>query len=577
MTNQQFGPLPDLQTRARSVAKDFLQSVVVVDDQADLGGQGVLLGPTTSDDAFEVPSGEWAPAGDTGRTSGGLRRKASRLRPPQIAEVVSQVPEQSLDASALVDGFAEQGLVCAIIRPRPGESPVDRTVLAARRADIVILDWELYGDDGEVALRIVHRLVHERAEARPGGRLRLIAFYSGVPALRQIASRVETALSHARGALPFEADGEFILRAGAIRIVVYAKSPNRLGAADEALRDRVVAVEELPARLIDEFAAMATGLVQHVALASLAALRRNMHRLLARLSSDLDPAYLWHRATLTRPADAEEHLVELVAGELRSILEDERVGELANIDSISGWIDRDGRPDFGPAFGENSSRSREDVLALLAQGAAGKSDVNKEVRDNFKKMAVERTPHRNQAIAAFATTPATALRSNESFAVLMSLRTRYEHPPPRLELGTILERGAGRSRTWWLCVQPRCDSVRLGGRTAFPLLPLRSVGTNEKFDLLLPNGQGGYSRFRLCTKPADLDKQIFAVHPAGGDTVMAEPLGNSFVFRSARYRYSWVADLKPEHAQRVAQQLASEFSRVGLNESEWLRLWAAKG
>jgi hypothetical protein len=34
----------------------------------------------------------------------------------------------------------------------------------------------------------------------------------------------------------------------------------------------------------------------------------------------------------------------------------------------------------------------------------------------------------------------------------------------------------------------------------------------------------------------------------------------------------WVAQLKPLHAQRIALHVGSEASRVGLTESEWLRL-----
>ena len=38
--------------------------------------------------------------------------------------------------------------------------------------------------------------------------------------------------------------------------------------------------------------------------------------------------------------------------------------------------------------------------------------------------------------------------------------------------------------------------------------------------------------------------------------------------------YMWIADLKTEHAQRVANDYARQISRVGLTESEWLRRWA---
>ena len=36
--------------------------------------------------------------------------------------------------------------------------------------------------------------------------------------------------------------------------------------------------------------------------------------------------------------------------------------------------------------------------------------------------------------------------------------------------------------------------------------------------------------------------------------------------------FEWVAELKSAHIQRMAEFVSREFSRVGLAESEWLRL-----
>lgn len=36
--------------------------------------------------------------------------------------------------------------------------------------------------------------------------------------------------------------------------------------------------------------------------------------------------------------------------------------------------------------------------------------------------------------------------------------------------------------------------------------------------------------------------------------------------------FEWVAELKSLHAQRMAEYVSRQFSRVGLAESEWLRL-----
>jgi len=61
---------------------------------------------------------------------------------------------------------------------------------------------------------------------------------------------------------------------------------------------------------------------------------------------------------------------------------------------------------------------------------------------------------------------------------------------------------------------------------------------------------------------------------ADGAVVAIEKADGSFAFKpfGKPGEYKWVAQLKPEQAQRAAEQFASELSRVGLTESEWLRL-----
>ena len=61
----------------------------------------------------------------------------------------------------------------------------------------------------------------------------------------------------------------------------------------------------------------------------------------------------------------------------------------------------------------------------------------------------------------------------------------------------------------------------------------------------------------------------------GSDTISAREDKGSFVFESSfKEKFIWLSDLKDAHAQRVANNFASQLSRIGLDESEWLRRWA---
>jgi hypothetical protein len=67
---------------------------------------------------------------------------------------------------------------------------------------------------------------------------------------------------------------------------------------------------------------------------------------------------------------------------------------------------------------------------------------------------------------------------------------------------------------------------------------------------------------------------MLVFEPTDGGKVIATNNGTDFVFTAASSgtSYRWIAELKPAHAQRVANLFASTFSRVGLDESEWGRL-----
>jgi hypothetical protein len=67
---------------------------------------------------------------------------------------------------------------------------------------------------------------------------------------------------------------------------------------------------------------------------------------------------------------------------------------------------------------------------------------------------------------------------------------------------------------------------------------------------------------------------MISFSPNKNEKVMADAQSDGgFLFNdTGKVIYKWIADLKPAHAQRIANLLASNLSRVGLVESEWNRL-----
>ena len=79
-----------------------------------------------------------------------------------------------------------------------------------------------------------------------------------------------------------------------------------------------------------------------------------------------------------------------------------------------------------------------------------------------------------------------------------------------------------------------------------------------------------------ASKPRDVHHMLFA--PTAAEQVwFAEGNDGFSVQAEDGPRMLWVAQLKPVHAQRVAEGIGRELARVGLDESEWLRQRGRKG
>jgi hypothetical protein len=141
---------------------------------------------------------------------------------------------------------------------------------------------------------------------------------------------------------------------------------------------------------------------------------------------------------------------------------------------------------------------------------------------------------------------------------------------PFLTLGTIVR--STNTDNYYLCIQQRCDSLRINGIRKFLFLPLVENGgdthvlvTNDKqlqvakssYDIKTIKFEADENKRCVCSKR--IKDKILKI--------------DKFVFTSIHgEEYEWVLELKELHAQRIVDAYCSQLSRVGLDESEWLRL-----
>ncbi len=512
------------------IATRFLQTAVIVDDEAQIGA----LPPP---DKLLVTPGR--------RTSARTAEEVVKSGTPNL---------HRLDARILVDSFANLGLICAVIAPRRNdEALIDNVVLTAKRADLVVLDWQLSGDNGKETLSMLKEILKDDADER----LRLIAVYTGEQDIDGIGKTIAQELEQ-MGCKFRRDDLGVVLSYRYCRIVIYAKSDTPLA---QELKDRSIPEADVPKYLIRDFANMAEGLLPSIALTSLAAVRENVHKILDRFHATLDPAFLTHRACLPVPEDSQQHMVDQLASELHAIMEDAAARENpAGIEVVKKWLAATHGPNDNFNFGENKTLSFDQTVALLREGLGQEPGALSKSKD-FKILT-----------SGFAKSEDMQKKLDCELAWMFNFRTVFDASRRILYLGTVLRKQNDTDDSgFFLCMRPRCDSVWLSGENSFLLLPLIEP-RRKLIQLVLRTDKDTYRRVSVGTNASQWLLVRFSPR-RDGEPIIAEQdkTGDFFFTDSDGTQFEWLGELKAEFAQRIAHHFASGLSRVAINNSEWLR------
>jgi hypothetical protein len=557
----------DFQSVSQEVAARFLHTVVLFDDQAFINHTALQLKPKK----LKKPTRQDVQANSSNEDSA----------------VATTGPQHELDAKTLIDLFAEKGLVCSVLVPGKGENSIPKTVPAARRSDIVVLDWRIHDDNGDITTNLIGEIL--RDDGTGERRLRMIAIYTAEPDLYEVLAKLKNELkNHYPGFSTKE--GDFTLTKGPVHIAIFAKEGSTFSLGDRALQKRIVRLRDLPKHLISEFSVVTRSLIGNVALESLAAVRANTHQILMKFRPELDAAYLTHRALLVPPEEAELHLIPLVLSEIQAVLEDRNVSRQVSLENITKWLDfrvADGLKLHRKLQMKTKSNARKAMLEITEKGVSDKTlpDSYPQIRELLNRLREE--THKsalNDFTKLLIADGTSALEYDRELALLMSVRSRYESPTPMLMLGTIIaELTEGEQAKYWLCVQPVCDSLRLKNKRSFPFLKMSRSQSDYPFNYVVREGSS-WVELNLQLRPHQ--SRLVSFKPkANEQEIRAVKEAEEWYFESddptskkdpAPKKYRWIADLKTEHAQRVANDYSTQISRVGLMESEWLRRWAKK-
>lgn len=472
----------------------------------------------------------------------------------------------ALDVSKV---FAQSGKICAIYAPK-SISDINSYNTILNKADVVILDWYLDikkeenliedpeadadNDDprGEFTLKLISDLLSQT------GMLKLLIVYTGETDLFEITDSIYQKVNQHS----FHKE-DCVIRSLNSKILVRAKSQNSETqfAHNPELKNKIVPYESLPTLIVEEFADMTNGLLSNFALSSISAIRNNTSRMLSVFSPNLDPAYLGHKILLENTFESKQLLIKLFGEAISELLE---TTDIDTKDWVDNWIENRITEETISINGVSIGKSKDLLKKMFGSEQSRLKDKYAEASGKYMSNKDD-GKLQSHIIELFAYDDIDVNKSNVDFAILTHHKNIFQPAieAPILTLGTVIK-SAGR---YYVCIQQRCDSVRIKEERRFLFLPLEEEG---EYPLIVNN------ELKLFTNKSSFAIKTMKFKPKEGATIIqASKQEDKYVFYSSYGETcEWVVDLKEMQAQRIVNNYCAQLSRVGLNESEWLRLQA---
>lgn len=501
------------------------------------------------------------------------------------------------NAADITKEFAKSQKICSVYNPKK-ESEIPDLVNILLKADIVVLDWQMdikgeksvgneeedeEHDDprGTHTMKIINDVLFDN---RLGNRknLQLIVVYTGETNLREITSSIYDQLKNQENTEL----KEFEVLNDSFKIVVNGKTSIPAKHTAE-IKARIKDYHELPEYILDEFTKMTSGLVPNVALSAITSIRKNNAKIMHLYNKQLDPAFLAQRALLSVPDDAGELLTDSIINSFEAIIDYDHIEHHCSFDQVKKWIESHEFSEKNIDLNKKKLKISNKELTKWQQ--KGFSKAIKEIwKKQFSQVVLpfEKVDNKGKyslhkdVLNYFLPDNFEGDSHNEKFSMLTHHKSNFTNPSyvPKLSLGTIVQ--GRKTGTYWICIQQKCDCVRIGRdeQRRFLFLPL--IADEKKFNILVEDGDT-YIKLRIEFDTHKLRTVKFKSNKDG--SVCARKFGNKYLFRPLYSKghpsYNaeidenilWIMDLQESHAQRVANHYASSLSRVGLDESEWLR------
>ena len=546
----------------RNAVRKFVMHAVVIDNQPVLAQK----------EEFSPASAETATIEDQGMGDVPAEQAAETT---EVTANWATCDFQDLNVREISDAFAEQEIACAFVFPEDkdmDEEKIFRRVMAASMpADIVIIDWYLRDTNPNLTKRILNAIAEKDHTEK--GRLRLICVYTGQPNLDEVTRDAVAELTTG-GLVSNKIDEDGGLASGKHHCLL-------------VLNKQAVHGSALPARILEALTTLSEGILPSFALAAVAAIRRNVHHIITRFSSDLDAAFVANRLMTDPPSDVSELLRELFISECDAALGLDKVADrYLDRDSITLWLDEKNQPISQATYNSQSIINREFLDGLLQNGikenmvtvggSAQKFPEDKREYLSYALHGLKQTAQKGECKFSRHVT-----LKREAFG--MSKLHSVEGWIPSLTLGTILRQtntiDGTTSKKYFYCLSPACDTLRLNGQNRVFLM-VKIESAQKKTNLIIAEEDGVNTALHIVPHPRNVRTfkfcgdgktgRVLARSQSGGDD------GDSvFCFVSVDdvpEEFVWLGEVRRNRANRDMADLNREWLRFGIHDSELLRI-----
>lgn len=558
--------------RLEAVRK-FLKSAVVIDNEP-------LLRETVDATTLErlQPSTEIFDDG-MGGVSGALV-----LKPPASLETSNRsIEEESddhpLDVRAISDAFVDAGIACAFVLPdnkvSDDEAKISRALAAAKISDIVCIDWYLKPKSASLTLKVLELLA--KSDVEESGRMRLICVYTGQTITDDIFSDMKKALAAGGVSLDDLGGKKFYAKNGHCLIM--------------ALNKAEISSVQLPNALVEAFTYLADGLIPAFSLAAVGAIRKNIHHMVTRFDKNLDSAYIANRLITNPPGDVAELMRELLVAECDNAIGLEAIAdEFLDIPAIEKWL---GFHKKNLCVTEYEAKKQganvkvkidfDTLLGILRNGVNEREMIvgERDVRD-FPEF------RRNKVTEALAGNLEKAMAAENDFSRLVAFRreafgsTKLSSNDgwlPSLTTGTVLKLGSGGTARFFMCLTPACDMLRLKDPRNFVFL--EGVAQVRPYNFVVKDLGGEVISLFFDKKTPSICTFVFAPDEStqrvrGVKSEDYQSFKFSTVKGAGELEFLWLGEIRYGRAASEMSSLASNWMRIGILDSEYLRI-SAKG